>query len=150
MRISLGYPTVINEITIMEKQQLLHPIEELEPVADAADMILLQDTVKKIFVDDLIKRYIALIVEATRKHPAVFLGASPRGSLALFRTAQARALLHGRDYVLPDDIKDLAQVVLAHRIIPMARTARSEGQGTGTGIIADILASIPVPGAKPI
>jgi MoxR-like ATPase len=149
MRINLGYPTVINEMTIMEQQQLIHPIEKLEPVADAGEIVRLQDTVKKIFVDDLIKKYIALIVEATRKHPAVFLGASPRGSLALFKTAQARALLHGRDYVLPDDVKSLVEVVLAHRIIPIARTARSEGKGTSAGILTEIMGTIPVPGARP-
>ena len=88
------------EIAIIERQQFVHPIEQIGPVVDASDVLMLQETVKKIFVDDLIKQYIVALVGATRQHPSIYLGSSPRGSLALFRTAQAMALLSGRDYVL--------------------------------------------------
>jgi len=108
---------------------------------------MLQETVKKIYVDDLVKQYIVALVEATRHHPSIYLGASPRGSLALFRTAQARAMLSGRDYVLPDDIKALAVPALAHRAL-----LSSAGQSQGTdsrAFISEILETIPVPGTVP-
>ena len=91
MRINLGYPSVEDESTIMEKQQKVHPIDDLKPVADASDMISLQETIKNIYVDKLVNHYIALIVDATRHHHSIYLGSSPRDSLALFRTSQALA-----------------------------------------------------------
>ena len=147
LRLSLGYPAVADEIVIMESQQFIHPIEQLGPVTEASALIQLQETVKTIYVDDLVKQYIVLVVEATRHHPAVSLGASPRGSLALFRTGQARALIQGRDYVLPDDIKALAEPVLAHRLIVHWGTQTEER--TSRAIIAEILEAVPVPGAIP-
>jgi len=147
LRLSLGYPAVADEIVIMESQQFIHPIEQLGPVTEASALIQLQETVKTIYVDDLVKQYIVLVVEATRHHPAVSLGASPRGSLALFRTGQARALIQGRDYVLPDDIKALAEPVLAHRLIVHWGTQTEER--TSRAIIAEILETVPVPGAIP-
>ena len=144
LRISLGYPSVADEIAIMERQQYSHPIEELGPAVDAADILVLQETVRNIYVDDLVKRYIASLVEATRHHPSIFLGASPRGSLGLFRSAQAHALLQGRDYVLPDDVKALAESVLAHRLI-VSSTARSADR-SGKASIAELLETVPVPG----
>lgn len=145
IRISLGYPSVSDEITIMNQQQYQHPIKNLQSVATSADLEVLQRVVKDIYVDDLIKQYIADLVGATRNHPAIFLGASPRGSLALYRTAQAKALLYGRDYVLPDDVKALVEPVLAHRII--VRAADSPHDRSGQDIIAKILESVPVPRA---
>lgn len=147
MRISLGYPSVSDEIIIMEKQQFSHPIEHLSAVADAADLLMLQEAVRKIYVDDLVKQYIAALVETTRRHPLIYLGSSPRGSLALFRAAQARALLQGRDFVLPDDVKALAETVLAHRLILHAMDG-SRGKSSKS-VIAEILETVPVPGAKP-
>ena len=147
MRISLGYPSVSEEIVIMEKQQYSHPIEQLSPVTDAADLLMLQEAVRKIYVDNLVKEYIALLVEATRHHPSVYLGSSPRGSLALFRTAQARALMQGRDYVLPDDVKALAESVLAHRLV--VHPANGSKDRSGRSSIAEILETVPVPGALP-
>ena len=147
LRLSLGYPSAADEIVIMERQQFVHPIEQLSRVAEADDLILLQDTVRTIYVDDLVKQYIVSVVEATRRHPAVYLGASPRGSLALFRTAQARALVQGRDYVLPDDVKALAEPVLAHRLIIRLGTQTQDRSGRAS--IAEVLEAVPVPGALP-
>ena len=147
LRISLGYPSPSEEIVIMEKQQYIHPIEQLGPVADASDIVMLQETVKKIYVDGLVKQYIASLVEATRHHHSIYLGSSPRGSLALFRTAQAWALVQGRDFVLPDDIKTLAEPVLTHRLV-LPATAQSLGK-SGRASIAEILETVPVPGTMP-
>ena len=88
-------PTPSEEVAIIERQQIIHPIEQIGHVVEAADVLMLQETVKKIYVDDFVKQYIVALVEATRHHPSIYLGSSPRGSLALFRTAQARALLLG-------------------------------------------------------
>jgi MoxR-like ATPase len=147
LRINIGYPSRNEEITIIENQQYIHPIEKIDHVVDAADILNLQETVKKIYVDDLVKQYIVALVEATRNHPSIYLGSSPRGSLALFRTAQARALLYGRDYVLPDDIKALAEPALAHRSI-LSSSGQSQGKD-GRVSIAEILETVPVPGALP-
>jgi MoxR-like ATPase len=143
IRVDLGYPTIADEITIMEKQQFRHPIENLEQVAEETDLTLIQRSVKTIYVNQLIKQYIATIVEATRHHPSVYLGASPRGSLALFRTSQARALIEGRDFVLPDDIRILAEPVLGHRLVI---NMSNDGQnGQVHSIISEILEKIPLP-----
>jgi MoxR-like ATPase len=149
LRISLGYPSQADEIAIVEQQQYAHPIETAEAVADSDDLLELQTRVRDIYVDDLVKHYITSVVAATRDHPTIYLGASPRGSLALFRTAQARALLQGRDYVLPDDVKTLAEAVLAHRLI--IRLTDVSQDKSGKASIAEILESVTVPGtvAKP-
>lgn len=144
LRVSLGYPTTADEIAIMAKQQYRHPIEQLGAVADSADVLRLQEAVRQIYVDDLVKQYIAALVTATRHHPEIYLGASPRGSLALFRTAQARALMYGRDFVLPDDVKVLAEAVLAHRLI--VRATEQLPEKSGRARVAEILATVPVPG----
>lgn len=144
LRISIGYPSLADEVNIMNQQQYQHPIESLKAVATAADLEMLQAAVKAIYVDDLVKQYTASVVAATRNHPAIFLGASPRGSLALYRTAQARALINGRDYVLPDDVKALAEPVLSHRLIP--RLTDSSHDKTGRAIVAKLLETVPVPG----
>jgi MoxR-like ATPase len=147
LRINIGYPKSPEEVTIIERQQIIHPIEQIEHVVEATDVLKLQETVKKIYVDDLVKQYIVALVDATRQHPSIYLGASPRGSLALFRTAQARALLLGRDYVLPDDIKALAEPALAHRSL-ISSAGQSQGKDSRT-FIEEILATVPVPGTIP-
>jgi MoxR-like ATPase len=147
LRISLGYPSEADEIAIMERQQHTHPVNQLGPVAEASDIVWLQETVKNVFVDNLVKKYIISVVEATRHHRSIYLGASPRGSLALFRTAQARAIMQGREYALPDDVKVLAEPVLTHRLI-MPSTDHGR-DNAGRDIIAEILEKIPVPGAIP-
>ena len=144
LRISLGYPSASDEIVIMERQQYVHPIEQLGQVADASEIVRLQETVRNIYVDDLVKQYIASVVEAIRNYRSTYLGISPRGSLALFRTAQARSLMQGRDYVVPDDIKALAESVLAHRLI-LPSTDQAQGR-SGRTIIAEILETVRVPG----
>ncbi|MFW6151090.1 MAG: AAA family ATPase [Chloroflexota bacterium] len=147
LRLTIGYPTVSQEIEVMEGQQHVHPIELLEPVTDASELLMLQALVKEVYVDALVKEYIASLVHATRNHPAVYLGASPRGSLALFRTSQARALMHGRTFVLPDDVKVLAAAVLAHRLV--LHSPDGARNGAGASVIAQILDTVAVPGALP-
>ncbi|MFC1862094.1 AAA family ATPase [Chloroflexota bacterium] len=144
LRISLGYPSMSDEIAIMERQQYTHPIEQLSSVSDSSDVTTLQAAVRKVYVDDLVKQYIASLVDATRHYPSIYLGASPRGSLALFRTAQAYALVQGRDYVLPDDVKVLAEPVLAHRLI-VHPTEQSQDK-SGRATIIKLLETVPVPG----
>jgi MoxR-like ATPase len=147
LRINIGYPSPEEEIAIIERQQFIHPIEQIDHVVDAADILTLQEAVKHIYVDDLVKQYIVALVAATRGHPSLYLGSSPRGSLALFRTSQARALLNGRDYVLPDDVKALAGPALAHRTL-LSSTGQSQGKDGHTSI-TEILETVPVPGALP-
>jgi MoxR-like ATPase len=144
IRLSLGYPSIADEITIMERQHLAHPIELLEPVADSEEVLMLEKVVRKVFVDELVRQYIASLVAATRQHTGIRLGASPRGSLALFRTVQARALLQGRDYVLPDDVKHMAEPVLAHRLI--LRSKEQSEDRSGRNLVGDLLETVPVPG----
>ncbi len=146
IRVHLGYPSPTDEVLVMDRQQLRHPVDELGQVTDASEILRLQDAVKGIYVDPLIKQYIVQLVEATRHHEAAYLGASPRGSLALFRTAQAFALLSGRDFVIPDDVKALAVAALGHRVIvsPAARVKNI----TSTQVVNECLTRVPVPGAR--
>ncbi len=143
MRIDLGYTTLQNEIKILEEQQLIHPILELEPVVTVDEILVAQEAIKHIFVSDPVKRYIVELVRETREHPEVYLGASPRGSLSLFRAGQAQAALNGRDYVLPDDIKRLAPYVLPHRVVvsPAARLT----DVSASKIVREILDTLAVP-----
>ncbi len=123
LRVSLGYPQPAEEIVILDQQQFQHPIETLTPVATAAELQEAQEAIKTIYVSPAVKDYIVRLVGQSRSHEALYLGGSPRSSLNLYRTGQARAALKGRDYVLPDDIKALAAPVLVHRLIlnPSAR-----------------------------
>ncbi len=146
LRMSLGYPNRQNEIEILNRQQRVHPLESLGQVVSLEELIEAQDAVKEVYVDELVKEYIVNLVASTREQDDVYLGASPRGSLALYRASQARALLEGRNYVIPDDIKVLAPVTLAHRII-MSPSARMKGI-TSLSIIDELLRQLPVPGAK--
>ncbi|MDF1515077.1 MAG: MoxR family ATPase [Anaerolineae bacterium] len=123
MRIKLGYPDLKDEVEVLDRQQFQHPVESLNPVASVEDVRQAQEAIKSIFVSPVVKEYIVRLVQRTRSHNDIFLGASPRGSLTLYRAGQARAAVMGRDYVLPDDIKAIAPSVLAHRLIlsPSAR-----------------------------
>ena len=125
MRVRLGYPSTEDEIQVLERQQHHHPVLDLQTVVSVEELLEMQETVKSIFVSLPLKRYIVDLTHQTRQHAEVYLGASPRGSLALYHTAQARAAMQGREYVLPDDIKFLAIPTLAHRVIlgPGARLA---------------------------
>lgn len=145
LRIRLGYPAPADEIAILEAQQFQHPVDEITQVVSVDELLEVQEEIKKVYLDRQIKRYIIDLVSATRTHDDIYLGASPRGSLALFRASQARAALEGRDFVLPDDIKGMIEVTLSHRIIvgPAARIK----DVTAEGIIADVLRKVAVPGA---
>ncbi len=147
IRIRMGYPAPSEEITVLSSQQYQHPIANLEQVISVQEMLAAQQAIKQIYVADEIKQYIINLVTASRTHPDVYLGASPRGSLALFCTSQARAAMAGRDYVIPDDVKALAEVTLAHRII-VGPAARIKDISSRT-IVQDILRTTPVPGASP-
>lgn len=144
MRLRLGYPDIDDEIDILERQQYRHPITELEQVASDKELLEAQEGVKKIFVAPVVKRYMVELSRQTRQHPEVYLGASPRGSLALFRTCQVRAAIQGRDFVLPDDVKALAMPALSHRVIlgPAARLRDLSADQ----ILDEILSKVPVPG----
>ena len=146
MRVHLGYPSNTDEVLMMDNQQTSHPIDAIEQVTDAAEILGVQTAVKEIYVDPLIKQYIVALVDTTRQHEAVYLGASPRGSLALYRTSQARALLDGRDFVIPDDVKELAYTTLGHRVIvsPSARVKSI----SASDIILGCLERVPVPGTR--
>ncbi|MBI4507768.1 MAG: MoxR family ATPase [Chloroflexi bacterium] len=147
MRLTLGYPSRNDELAILDSQRLRHPIETLEQVVEVDELRKLQRIVREhVRVDPLVREYIVAMVAATRQHDDVYLGASPRGSLALFRGGQARAALHGRGYVLPDDVKGLAEPVLAHRII--VRPEVRLKSVTASSVVRDILQTVPVPGAR--
>jgi MoxR-like ATPase len=144
MRIRLGYPDKNDETKLLASQQYRHPLEELEPVADAEELRIAQSAVKATFVSSAVERYIVELVDATRNHEQLSLGASPRGSLGLYRAGQARAWMQDRDYVLPDDIKALAPTVLGHRmIIEPGAELRSI---TIDDLLRGVLDRVPVPG----
>jgi MoxR-like ATPase len=144
VRLTLGYPEMNDEINILERQQFQHPVNDLQQVASADELMKAQESIKSIYVAPAIKRYIVELTRQTRQHVDVYLGASPRGSLALFRTGQARAAIQGRDFVLPDDIKALVKPALSHRVIlgPAARLRDLSGDQ----ILDEILSKVPVPG----
>ena len=146
MRISIGYPDFDEEISVIDQQEQVHPIETLEPAATPQDIIALQNACSEVYVDRAVREYIVSLTEATRNHRDVALGASPRASLGLFRAARATALLLERDYVIPDDVKALAVSVTAHRII-LSPSARMRGVRT-TDVVADLLNTVAVPGAS--
>ncbi|HYY88742.1 MAG TPA: MoxR family ATPase [Chloroflexota bacterium] len=146
LRIHLGYPEPAQEAAVLERQILRHPIEDLQPITNARELERLQHAVRAVHVDALVQRYIVGVVALTRNHPDVYLGASPRGSLALMRAGQARALVLGRDYVIPDDVKALASAALGHRLImnPEARMRNA----TPRAVIEYVLREVPVPGTR--
>jgi MoxR-like ATPase len=146
IRIRLGYPGTSNEIDMMERQKLGHPIHALECEVEVEDLLAAHSAVREVTITDEIKRYIVDLVEGTRNHDEVYLGASPRGSLALFRISQALAASLGREYVLPDDVKRMAVPTLAHRLI-LASTARIQ-QIDARDIIQELTRRIPVPGGE--
>jgi MoxR-like ATPase len=147
VRLQVGYPSRSEEVEIM-RRRMIRAREEivLEPAADAEDILDLQKTVEEIHVDDDVLGYVADIVQATRSQKQVEVGASPRGSLAIFKLSRARAVVHGRDYVIPDDVKEIVGPALAHRMI---MKAESWVKGTSPAqVIDDILRTIPVPKVK--
>jgi MoxR-like ATPase len=143
MRLRIGYPDLADEDTMMQMQQLAHPIETLEQVVDGERIPELQHQVRQVHVVESMRRYILNLVHATRDHPALALGASPRGSLALYRAAQAYAALRGRDFAIPDDIKYVAVACLAHRMVMNPENALS-GETTA-GVVRDLIKQVEVP-----
>jgi MoxR-like ATPase len=142
----MGYPDPTQEIEIMNSQMTSEPIADLEAVATPVDIVKLQQNVRKIYVDDLVKEYIVTLSNATRDHSDIALGVSPRASLAMLRGSQAVALMDGREYVIPDDIKTIAVPVMSHRLILTPASRMREA--TGDIIISEILDATPVPGAS--
>ena len=143
IRLSLGYPTFEEESKMLSRLQKGHPIDDLKPVVQADDVLACQEAIRDIHVDEKVKRYILEVVHASRKHEDVLLGGSPRASIALFRTAQALAAVGGRDFVLPDDVKTMAQPVLAHRLIlkPESRLRKR----TAVAVVQDLVSDARVP-----
>jgi len=125
---------------------MVHPVHEITQIVTVEELLDAQEQVKSVYVDDLVKEYIVSLVDASRHHPDVYLGASPRGSLALYKTAQAHAAVTGRDYVIPDDVKALAETTLAHRLIisPAARIKNVDPRE----VVQELLDSVPVPGTR--
>jgi MoxR-like ATPase len=145
LRIRLGYPTPQEEIAMLDSQQYQHPLMGLNQVVPVEELVAAQRAVRDIYLNQDIKNYIVSLVTMSRQHPDVYLGASPRGALALYRTSQARAAIVGREYVIPDDVKALTEATLAHRIIvgPNARIKDI----SASGIVQNIMNMVPVPGA---
>ena len=144
LRVRMGYPSAGEEVRILGGHQLRHPIETLGSVVKVNELLNTVDAVRQIYVSPIVQKYIVELVGRTRQNSDVYLGASPRGSLALFRAGQARAALQGRDHVLPDDIKALAIAVLGHRIIvsPAARLRELSADR----IVQEVVYNVPVPG----
>lgn len=142
MKIKLGYPSPADELGLLRKLRGKHPISELKPVVDSAELLQIQTNVWDVYLDESLEEYILRIIEGTRTHPDVLLGASPRASLALMRASQAYALLNGRDHVLPDDIQRLVPSILSHRLL-LVPEAELRGR-TKVGILRNIVESTPL------
>lgn len=145
--ISLGYPGFEEELFMIASQEKTHPIETLRPVSAPAEVIQLQEAVKEIRVDDKVRTYQVSLLQATRNNPDISLGASPRATLNMFRACQALALLRDRDYVIPDDVKELAEGLIGHRLV-VSHAARMRGADRRS-LIAQIINTIAVPGSNP-
>ena len=143
MRLSLGYPGIEEEAKMLTNQQRAHPIDSLEPVTSAEEMLQAQHAIREVFIDEKVRTYLLQVVARTRSHDDVRLGGSPRASLALFRAAQALAAVRNRKYVLPDDIKRLAGPILGHRLIlkPESRLRKV----TPAAVVEAVLNEVPVP-----
>jgi MoxR-like ATPase len=142
LRLRLGYPTLAEEIVVLDQQKRVHPLGQIGEVVGVEELLAMQAAVREIYVDPVVAAYLVRLTAATRTHPDVQLGASPRGSLALYRGAQAIAALEGRDYAIPDDVKAVAEPALAHRII--VKTAATLRDVDGRQVIRDVLETTPV------
>jgi MoxR-like ATPase len=143
MRFTLGYPSIEDEFKMLELLRKQHPVETLEPVVSASELRMCQTAVREVHVDPKVAQYLLQIVHDTRTHEDLALGASPRASIALFRTAQAMAVIRGRNYVLPDDVKRVVAPVLTHRLIlkPESRLRKI----TPESIVQEVVSEIAVP-----
>jgi MoxR-like ATPase len=146
MRLTLGYPSPADEMNILELQREHHPVMDIGQIITAEELLVAQAAARQIYVDDLVKEYIVDLATATRNHPDVYLGVSPRGSLSLFRASRAYAALQARNYVIPDDVKALLEATFAHRLIisPSARIRNVEARA----VVQQIASSVPVPGTR--
>jgi MoxR-like ATPase len=142
LRLRLGYPRAMEEIVILDEQKRLHPIEELGQVLSLEELRQMQSALKEIYVDQSVAEYIVRLVTATREHADIYLGASPRGSINLYRSSQALAALDGRDYVIPDDVKQLGVAVLAHRLIVKSQASLREVDPDS--IVREVLSEVPI------
>ena len=142
LRLRLGYPKAMEELVILDEQKRRHPLADVEQVLGLEELRGMQTAIKEVYVDQAVAEYIVRLVHATREHPDVYLGASPRGSINLYRSTQAHAALNGRDYVIPDDVKQLAVAILAHRLIVKSQASLREVDPEQ--IVREILASVPV------
>lgn len=142
-RVSIGYPVPAAEIAMLSNHGTVNPLDDLDPVTDSAEIRKLCAIVAQVHVSEAVQQYAVALTAATRHHPELVLGASPRATLHLVRAAKARAALHRRDYVLPDDIRALLPMVLAHRLLPNAEAA--VGGRDAAGILQAIAAQVPVP-----
>jgi MoxR-like ATPase len=147
LRIRLGYPQPIEEVVILDEQKRTHPLEDIEVVCSVDELRGMQTAVRDVYVDSTVAEYIVRLVNGTRNHPDVYLGASPRGSIALYRAGQALAGLLGRDYVIPDDIKALAEPALAHRLI--IKTSASIHDVQSANVVRELLDATPIEGIRP-
>jgi MoxR-like ATPase len=146
LKIKIGYPTEEEENRILLRFEQDDPLEDLQPVATASELLELQAEVRHIRVERSVREYLVHVVRATREHPSVDLGVSPRGTLSLYKTAQALAAIRGRDYVIPDDVKELAPYVLTHRILISPQT-RLRGR-TPEEVVMEVIDEVPVPVEK--
>jgi MoxR-like ATPase len=145
LRISLGYPERANELEVLSSHSRGEPVDDLRPVLDANDIVQLQTAVNEVTVEPAINEYLLDIIHATRNSPDLHVGASTRGALCLYRAARAMALVEGRDYAVPDDVKRLAMPVLSHRVIPKGYWHGGQRQAV-EALIQRIIDEVPVPG----
>jgi len=146
MRIRIGYPALADEKKVLDRPQVLHPADELDPVLTLQEVLDLQDRVEKVRLDDSLMEYLLAIISETRRSELIALGASTRGAMALHKTAKALALVRDRDYCLPDDIKELAPMVLAHRVtLHASQSTRRHRSEEAEQVLRDIVESVPVP-----
>jgi MoxR-like ATPase len=143
MRLQLGYPPLADEAKMLDEQTHVPPLESLDPVAGADEVLRLMEQARDVFVEESLSRYVVALLRQTRSDSRLYLGASPRAGIALLRVAKARALADGREYLVPDDVKAVAVPVLSHRLI-LGPEARSAGLG-GAGVVAEALEKTPVP-----
>ena len=143
MKFSLGYPSMEEEMRLLQMLERQHPLDSLESVVTAQELVACQSAIKSVFVDPKVRQYILQIVHQTRTHEDLALGASPRASLGIFRASQAMAAIRGRDYVQPDDVKRIVAPVMAHRLIlkPESRLRRI----TAEQVVEQVVAEIAVP-----
>jgi MoxR-like ATPase len=143
MRLELGYPPLADEAKMLDEQTHVPPLDSLVPIAGADEIRRLAAEAREVYVEESLSRYVVALLRTTRADSRLYLGASPRSGIALLRVAKARALAEGRDYLVPDDVKAVAQSVLSHRLI-LGPEARSAGLG-GAAIVAEALEKTPVP-----